>query len=44
MKYSRHTLVNMAHYGMPQFAEVFPARYKQNWRKLPLEYVAGALQ
>lgn len=31
------TLVNMAHYGIPQFAEVFPDRYKQNWRKLPRE-------
>ena len=30
-------LVNMAHYGIPQFAEVFPAQYKQDWRKLPRE-------
>ncbi len=30
-------LVNMAHYGIPQFAEVFPDRYKQDWRKLPRE-------
>ena len=30
-------LVNMAHYGIPQFAEVFPENYKQNWRKLPRE-------
>lgn len=31
------TLVNMAHFGIPQFAEVFPANYKQDWRKLPRE-------
>ncbi|MDX1286389.1 MAG: hypothetical protein R3182_15325 [Draconibacterium sp.] len=31
------TLVNMAHFGIPQFAEVFPEKYKQNWRKLPRE-------
>lgn len=31
------TLVNMAHYGIPQFAEVFPDKYKQDWRKLPRE-------
>ncbi|HKL31556.1 MAG TPA: hypothetical protein VJ919_03420 [Tangfeifania sp.] len=30
-------LVNMAYYGIPQFAEVFPENYKQNWRKLPRE-------
>ena len=30
-------LVNMAHYGIPQFAEVFPDRYLQDWRKLPRE-------
>ncbi len=30
-------LVNMAHYGIPQFAEVFPDNYRQNWRKLPRE-------
>ena len=30
-------LVNMAHYGIPQFAEVFPEQYKQDWRKLPRE-------
>lgn len=30
-------LVNMAHFGIPQFAEVFPDNYKQNWRKLPRE-------
>jgi len=30
-------LVNMAYYGIPQFAEVFPENYKQDWRKLPRE-------
>lgn len=30
-------LVNMAHYGIPQFAEVSPNQYKQDWRKLPRE-------
>lgn len=30
-------LVNMAFYGIPQFAEVFPEQYKQDWRKLPRE-------
>ncbi|HZK61179.1 MAG TPA: hypothetical protein VFC41_03830, partial [Anaerovoracaceae bacterium] len=30
-------LVNMAYYGIPQFAEVFPDNYKQDWRKLPRE-------
>lgn len=30
-------LVNMAHFGIPQFAEVFPDQYKQEWRKLPRE-------
>ncbi|HCU17746.1 MAG: hypothetical protein A2X05_09390 [Bacteroidetes bacterium GWE2_41_25] len=30
-------LVNMAHYGIPQFGEVFPDQYKQDWRKLPRE-------
>ena len=30
-------LVNMAHFGIPQFAEVFPNDYKQDWRKLPRE-------
>jgi hypothetical protein len=30
-------LVNMAYYGIPQFAEVFPDQYKQEWRKLPRE-------
>lgn len=31
------TLVNMAHFGIPQFAEVFPDKYLQDWRKLPRE-------
>jgi hypothetical protein len=31
------TLVNMAYYGIPQFAEVFPDRYRQPWRRLPRE-------
>lgn len=31
------TLVNMAHFGIPQFAEVFPENYKQDWRTLPRE-------
>ncbi len=31
------TLVNLAYYGIPQFAEVFPENYKQDWRKLPRE-------
>jgi len=30
-------LVNMAHFGIPQFAETFPENYKQEWRKLPRE-------
>jgi hypothetical protein len=30
-------LVNLAHYGIPQFAEVFPDQYKQDWRNLPRE-------
>jgi hypothetical protein len=30
-------LVNLAHYCIPQFAEVFPENYKQDWRKLPRE-------
>lgn len=30
-------LVNLAHYCIPQFAEVFPDRYLQDWRKLPTE-------
>jgi hypothetical protein len=27
-------LVNMAHFGIPQFHEVFPENYPQDWRKL----------
>lgn len=30
-------LVNLAHFGIPQFAEVFPENYQQDWRKLPRE-------
>lgn len=30
-------LVNLAHFCIPQFAEVFPDRYKQDWRALPRE-------
>lgn len=30
-------LVNMAHYGIPQFAEIFPDNYKQPWKTLPRE-------
>jgi len=30
-------LVNLAYYGIPQFAEVFPDQYKQDWRRLPRE-------
>ncbi|MHB1037761.1 MAG: hypothetical protein ACYC35_25240 [Pirellulales bacterium] len=30
-------LVNMAHFGIPQFAEVFPDQYRQDWKKLPRE-------
>ncbi len=32
-------LVNMAHFGMPQFAEVFPDRasYQKPWREMPRE-------
>ena len=30
-------LVNLAHFCIPQFAEVFPDRYKQDWRSLPRE-------
>jgi len=30
-------LVNLAYFGIPQFAEVFPNNYKQDWRKLPRE-------
>jgi len=34
-------LVNMAHFGIPQFGEVFPDQYKQNWRRLPREIPDG---
>ncbi len=30
-------LVNLAHFCIPQFAEVFPDRYRQDWKKLPRE-------
>jgi len=30
-------LVNLAHFCIPQFAEVFPDNYKQDWKKLPRE-------
>jgi len=30
-------LVNLAHFCIPQFHEVFPDRYKQDWRSLPRE-------
>jgi len=30
-------LVNLAHFCIPQFAEVFPKNYKQDWRSLPRE-------
>ncbi len=30
-------LVNMAHFGIPQFHEVFPSQYPQDWRSLPRE-------
>lgn len=30
-------LVNLAHFCIPQFGEVFPDKYKQDWRKLPRE-------
>jgi hypothetical protein len=30
-------LVNLAHFGIPQFADTFPNNYKQDWRKLPRE-------
>ena len=30
-------LVNMAYYGIPQFKEVFPDKYLQDWRTLPRE-------
>jgi len=30
-------LVNLAHFGIPQFAQTFPDNYKQDWTKLPRE-------
>ncbi len=30
-------LVNLAHFAIPQFHEVFPDRYLQDWRSLPRE-------
>jgi hypothetical protein len=30
-------LVNLAHFCIPHFAEVYPERYTQDWRKLPRE-------
>jgi hypothetical protein len=30
-------LANLSYFAIPQFAEVFPDRYKQDWRKLPHE-------
>src|SRR5262245_36500101 len=30
-------LVNLAHFAIPQFAEVFPDQYRQDWRSLPRE-------
>ncbi|AMV21421.1 hypothetical protein VT03_26195 [Planctomyces sp. SH-PL14] len=30
-------LVNLAHFCIPHFAEVYPDRYRQDWRKLPRE-------
>ena len=30
-------LVNLAHFAIPQFAQVFPDRYRQPWRELPRE-------
>ena len=30
-------LVNLAHFGIPHFAEAWPDRYKQDWRSLPRE-------
>ena len=30
-------LVNVAHFKIPQLAEVYPDRYRQDWRRLPRE-------
>ena len=34
-------LVNLAHFCIPHFAEVFPENYKQDWKKLPREIPDG---
>ena len=34
-------LVNLAHFGIPQFQEVFPDRYSQPWRLLPRQIPSG---
>ena len=34
-------LVNLAHFGIPQFAEVFPKEYLQPWKTLPREIPDG---
>jgi hypothetical protein len=30
-------LVNLAHFGIPHFAEAFPEQYRQDWRAMPRE-------
>src|SRR5262249_22960730 len=30
-------LANLAHFAIPQFAEVFPSQYRQDWKALPRE-------
>ena len=30
-------LANLAHFGIPHFAQVYPDRYRQDWAKLPKE-------
>lgn len=30
-------LVNLAHFAIPQFAQIFPDNYKQDWKALPRE-------
>ncbi len=30
-------LANLSHFAIPQFAEVFPDQYRQEWRRLPRE-------
>ena len=32
-------LVNLAHFAIPQFAQVFPDQYRQPWKTLPREMV-----